>query len=119
MLDTGIDLTHPDLLANLDWPTLGKNCYSSGPPQDGHGHGTHVSGTIAGVKGNGKHVMYVEDDQALVFLVERLLKRRGFRVSGFSDPNLATFPGLAIFGAVLAFNLVGDGLRDALDPRLR
>jgi CheY-like chemotaxis protein len=43
----------------------------------------------AGVKGNGKHVMYVDDDQALVFLVERLLKRRGFRVSGFSDPNLA------------------------------
>ncbi len=37
----------------------------------------------------------------------------------FSDPKLATFPGLAIFGAVLAFNLVGDGLRDALDPRLR
>ena len=37
----------------------------------------------------------------------------------FSDPNLATFPGLAIFGAVLAFNLLGDGLRDALDPRLR
>ncbi len=37
----------------------------------------------------------------------------------FSDPNLATFPGLAIFGAVLAFNLFGDGLRDALDPRLR
>jgi ABC-type dipeptide/oligopeptide/nickel transport system permease subunit len=37
----------------------------------------------------------------------------------FSDPNLATFPGLCIFGAVLAFNLVGDGLRDALDPRLK
>jgi peptide/nickel transport system permease protein len=26
-------------------------------------------------------------------------------------------PGLAIFVVVLAFNLVGDGLRDALDPR--
>jgi ABC-type dipeptide/oligopeptide/nickel transport system permease subunit len=37
----------------------------------------------------------------------------------FSDSNLVTYPGLAIFGAVLAFNLVGDGLRDALDPRLR
>ena len=37
----------------------------------------------------------------------------------FSDPNLVTYPGVAIFGAVLAFNLVGDGLRDALDPRLR
>ena len=29
------------------------------------------------------------------------------------------FPGLAIMGTVLAFNLVGDGLRDALDPKLR
>jgi peptide/nickel transport system permease protein len=32
---------------------------------------------------------------------------------------VATFPGLAIVFTVLAFNLVGDGLRDALDPRLR
>lgn len=32
---------------------------------------------------------------------------------------IATFPGLAIVMAVLAFNLVGDGLRDALDPRQR
>ena len=30
---------------------------------------------------------------------------------------IATFPGLAIFLVVMAFNLVGDGLRDALDPR--
>jgi peptide/nickel transport system permease protein len=29
------------------------------------------------------------------------------------------FPGLAIFSIVMAFNLVGDGLRDALDPRAR
>lgn len=34
-------------------------------------------------------------------------------------PWLAVFPGLAIFLAVLSFNLVGDGLRDALDPRRR
>jgi peptide/nickel transport system permease protein len=34
-------------------------------------------------------------------------------------PWLAIFPGLAIFLVVLAFNLVGDGLRDALDPRRR
>jgi len=31
----------------------------------------------------------------------------------------ATFPGLAILFTVLGFNLVGDGLRDALDPRLK
>ncbi len=34
-------------------------------------------------------------------------------------PHVATVPGVAIMVAVLAFNLVGDGLRDALDPRLR
>ena len=32
-------------------------------------------------------------------------------------PWLAVFPGLAIFLCALSFNLVGDGLRDALDPR--
>ena len=34
-------------------------------------------------------------------------------------PHVATFPGLAIMFAVLGFNLLGDGLRDALDPRLK
>jgi peptide/nickel transport system permease protein len=32
---------------------------------------------------------------------------------------LTVFPGLAIFATVLALNVIGDGLRDALDPRLR
>jgi len=32
---------------------------------------------------------------------------------------VVTFPGLAIFFTVLAFNLAGDGLRDALDPKLK
>lgn len=36
----------------------------------------------------------------------------------FSAPHLVFFPGLAIMMTVLAFNLLGDGLRDALDPRL-
>lgn len=34
-------------------------------------------------------------------------------------PWLGIFPGMAIFTTVLAFNLVGDSLRDALDPRLK
>src|SRR5690554_5477765 len=37
----------------------------------------------------------------------------------FSQPSVTTFPGLAIFLAVVGFNLLGDGLRDALDPQLR
>lgn len=34
-------------------------------------------------------------------------------------PHLAIFPGLAIMVTVLGFNLVGDAIRDALDPRIR
>ncbi|PWC16213.1 glutathione ABC transporter permease GsiD [Brenneria roseae subsp. roseae] len=34
-------------------------------------------------------------------------------------PHVAIFPSLAIFLTVLAFNLLGDGLRDALDPRIK
>jgi len=37
----------------------------------------------------------------------------------FHAPHVATFPGVAIFLAVLSFNLLGDGLRDALDPRFK
>ena len=37
----------------------------------------------------------------------------------FDYPHVALFPGLAIVIAVLAFNLFGDGLRDALDPKTK
>ncbi|GAB6180128.1 ABC transporter permease [Desulfotomaculum defluvii] len=37
----------------------------------------------------------------------------------FNAPHLVFFPGIAITLTVMAFNLFGDGLRDALDPRLR
>ncbi len=40
------------------------------------------------------------------------------RNSVFNAPHLLIFPGFAIMITVLAFNLLGDGLRDALDPRL-
>ena len=37
----------------------------------------------------------------------------------FTAPWKALYPGLLIFLTVLAFNYLGDGLRDALDPRLK
>jgi peptide/nickel transport system permease protein len=37
----------------------------------------------------------------------------------FNAPHVVTFPGLAITFTVMAFNLLGDGLRDVLDPRLK
>lgn len=41
------------------------------------------------------------------------------RYAMFTAPHIVLFPGLAIVLTVLGFNLLGDGLRDALDPRLR
>ena len=40
------------------------------------------------------------------------------RADMLNAPHIALFPSLAIFVTVLAFNLLGDGLRDALDPKL-
>ncbi len=42
------------------------------------------------VAGAGQHVMYVDDDEALVFLVQRALVRKGFKVTSFTDPRLAS-----------------------------
>jgi two-component system cell cycle sensor histidine kinase/response regulator CckA len=39
--------------------------------------------------GLGKHVMFVDDDEALVFLMVRALDRRGFKVTAFTDPRKA------------------------------
>jgi PAS domain S-box-containing protein len=36
--------------------------------------------------GHGEHVLYVDDDEAMVVMVERILVRSGYRVSGFHDP---------------------------------
>ncbi|MCE5204306.1 MAG: ABC transporter permease [Actinomycetia bacterium] len=47
---------------------------------------------------------------------DMLGRARGFI---FQAPHTLIFPGLAITLTVLAFNLLGDGLRDALDPRAR
>jgi two-component system cell cycle sensor histidine kinase/response regulator CckA len=41
------------------------------------------------VMGFGRHVMYVDDDQALAFLVERVLGRRGFKISVYTEPLAA------------------------------
>ena len=45
--------------------------------------------TRPSVQGQGQRVMYVDDDEALVFLVKRVLTRKGFQVTTFTDPRVA------------------------------
>lgn len=86
VIDTGIDYTHPDLAANM-WTNPGEIAGDgidndnngviddvhgyypggdSGDPMDGHSHGTHCSGTIAGVGNNGQGVVGVMHDARLM-----------------------------------------------------
>jgi PAS domain S-box-containing protein len=44
--------------------------------------------TVA-VEGQGKHILYVDDEEAIIFLMTRLLERQGYRVSGYTDPRAA------------------------------
>ncbi len=54
IVDSGCDLSHPDLATQLE---PGWNAITSGAqPQDDHGHGTHVSGTIGAIGNNGTQV---------------------------------------------------------------
>jgi len=55
------------------------------------------------VHGKGRHVMYVDDDQALVFLVTRVLTRKGFTVTAFTDPREAQ---AALQASPMAFDLL-------------
>ena len=43
----------------------------------------------APVGGSGKHVLYIDDEEAIVLLMTRLLERQGYRVSGYTDPEKA------------------------------
>ena len=61
---------------------------------------------------------------AYLMLGQRATAEWGYMLSSgrnfiFSAYHIITFPGLAIAVTVLSFNLLGDGLRDALDPRLK
>jgi PAS domain S-box-containing protein len=55
------------------------------------------------IQGMGKRVMYVDDDEALVFLVKRALTRKGFEVTTFTDPRVAV---ATLRNQPMAFDLV-------------
>jgi PAS domain S-box-containing protein len=57
------------------------------PAAPGERPGKPAAGTgSASAAARGKHVLYVDDEEAIVFLMQRLLERQGYRVSGFTSP---------------------------------
>ena len=74
------------------------------------------------VHGQGRHVLFVDDDESIVFLMTRLLERQGYRVSGFIDAREALAAARANPGqfdlAVTDFNMPGmSGLDVARELR--
>ena len=57
----------------------------------------------APAQANGRHVLCVDDDDAIVFVLKRLLERRGYRVSGYTDARAAL---AAVRAAPAQFHLV-------------
>lgn len=53
VVDTGVDLNHPDIVANLDTPHGWNFVSNNNQPMDDEGHGTHVTGTICASGNNG------------------------------------------------------------------
>ena len=99
VLDTGIDLTHPDLNALVGTNCVGGANRRGTAVSDGHGHGTHVAGTIAGRNGIGVapgtavYAVKVLDDQGRgstsqlicgIDWVTANAKRLGIRVANLS-----------------------------------
>ena len=59
---------------------------SSIPAEDQHAVSKHETDAL-GLQANGEHVLYVDDDESIVFLMKRLLERKGYRVSGYTKQD--------------------------------
>ena len=100
IVDTGIDLDHPDLVASIDQAS-GKNCVNPAtPPNDGYGHGTHVAGTAAAPL-NGIGVVGAAPEADLVAV-------KVFDDAGNSSEALV----LCGFDHVMSLNSDGDSSND-------
>ena len=101
VLDTGIDMDHPDLVANIDAGSS-KNCINpSAAPNDGYGHGTHVAGTVAAPLNGGPGVVGVAPEADLVAV-------KIFDDAGNSSESLV----LCGFDHVMSLNADADSSND-------
>jgi PAS domain S-box-containing protein len=120
----GIMQTHEGLIGVHSEPGLGSTIELFFPRRlETSGSATPAPVALATGQGTGQRVLYVDDEESLVFLVTRMLKRRGFEVSGHTDQQeglaaLRADPH-AIDLAVVDYNMPGmSGLDVAREIRL-
>ena len=63
-------------------------CEMKEPGHESPGPAAGDPGT-PGLQAQGRHILYVDDDESITFLMTRLLQRKGFRVSAYTDPRAA------------------------------
>ena len=85
----GIMRSHSGSIEVQSTPGVGSQFSLRFPVAEGVSIETTIAPASAQVKGCGQRVMYVDDDEALVFLVKRVLTRKGFEVHTFTDPKAA------------------------------
>ncbi len=59
---------------------------SSIPAESQHAVSKHET-EAPGLRADGEHVLYIDDDESIVFLMKRMLERKGFRVSGYTKQD--------------------------------
>ena len=115
IIDTGIDLDHPDLAGNID-QSRGVDCISPGTSaDDDQGHGTHVAGTVAAIS-NSEGVVGVAPGATLVPV--KVLNSQG---SGTWDQvicgiNHVANPDLGIHVANMSLGGTGTASGSCADP---
>lgn len=106
VVDTGIELGHPDLPTRREDEMSGTNTGSGIWFQDGNGHGTHTAGTIGAIGNNGRGIVGVRKDPTLFrFHIGKGLSNEG---GGFESDILQAVQGCVDNGAqVVSMSLGG------------
>ncbi|WP_232772574.1 S8 family serine peptidase [Psychromonas sp. Urea-02u-13] len=109
IMDTGYDISHRDLPSNGVTGNDGYAQYNSGNwYEDGHGHGTHVAGTIAALGDNGLGVVGVNPSGSLALHIVKVFNRRGAWAYG-SDLVAAVGQCIEAGAKVISMSLGGGG----------